>query len=101
MTRLAPLFALLVLAAACGSSSKQIGNRTPMDQEKYDRAVENKTLLIGMTQAEVKKVIGKPGKKDTEYIGGRELERWSYPKRSLDVYFDEEGFLVSWRAPFG
>ena len=100
MTRLAPLFALLLLAAACGSS-KQIGNRTPMDQEKYERAVENRTLLIGMTKSEVKQVIGKPGRKDTEFIGGRNLERWSYPKRSLDVYFDEEGFLVRWRAPFG
>jgi outer membrane protein assembly factor BamE (lipoprotein component of BamABCDE complex) len=101
MTKCAPLIALLVLAAACGSSSSQIGNRTLADQAKYERAVEAKTLLIGMTKSEVKQVIGSPDDKDTEIYGGNRLERWSYPKRSLDVYFDEEGFLVRWRAPFG
>ena len=99
MTRLAPLFALLVLAAACGSSSKQVGNRTLSDQERYEH--QKVFQARGWTKSEVKQVIGSPGRKDSEMIGGRELERWSYPKRSIDVYFDEDGFLVRWRAPFG
>ena len=93
---------LLVIAAACSSSSSsRIGNRTPADQEKYEKAVESKTLLYGMTESEVKQVVGPPDRKKTEKVGGRELEVWVYPKRSLDIYFDEEGFVVRWRAPFG
>ena len=54
-----------------------------------------------MTESEVKQVIGSPDRKRIETIGGSRLEVWVYPKRSLDVYFDDEGFVVRWRAPFG
>jgi hypothetical protein len=43
---------------------------------------------------------GKPEETSRQNRGETEYLVWEYRSRSLDLFFDYEGFLVTWHAPY-
>lgn len=98
---------LAVLAAAlagCGAAQKVAKaidgppERTRFEQERVDRAVKERAVILGMTKSEVRASRGEPQKTDiVEALGGK-LRRWIYPFD--EVYFDADGLVVGVKAAY-
>lgn len=81
--------------AAVGESEHKrvVAEAGPVLQEDQDIPIG--MLKVGMTAAEVRRVLGRPDSVvDIVTPGGRRLQRWAYPRisRRIDV---EEGRVVS------
>jgi len=107
--RVVLLLALLFPLLACGTSDKKVRaqdrkdkyGRYPEVAERYKKAVEQKKLLRGMVKSEVRAVMeGGPDRKREERRGGQNYTVWVYAKRSLDIWFDDEGYLMKWEGPY-
>jgi hypothetical protein len=100
MTRILPLFVLLLSCAGRDDGLDKYG-RTPQLAARYKEAVENRTLLRGMHKDEIEEVMGgRPEKISKRNRGDREYTVWEYRSRSLDLYLDDDGYLMDWRGPF-
>jgi len=92
---------LLLLAAACSTPADNDPNkrdkhgRLPEDAAKYAQAVKDRVMRLGMHKSEIKKVFGGgPDTKRKVERGGQTYEMWIYRSRSLDLYFDSDGYLM-------
>jgi hypothetical protein len=93
----------LVLVLGCSTPNKNDPNykdkhgRNAEDAEIYAKAVEERRLLPGMHKKEIRAVMG-GGPEKTRKIerGGTTYIMWLYYSRSLDLYLDEDGYLLRW-----
>lgn len=83
---------LLPLLAACGSPGSKAHNRTPEVQARFDEAVKNGQIRLGMSQDEVRKAIGRPKRTGREKRGKEYLDTWYYPGSA--VFFDAAGYVI-------
>ena len=106
---LSPVLATLVLLSllACSPRLNEKGqkvdkyNRTAKTAKGYAEAVKARRLKPGMTKGEVREIMrGKPEETSRQNRGDTEYLVWEYRSRSLDLFFDYEGFLVTWHAPY-
>ena len=89
----------LILLAACQSSTSQVPERTPEQEEKYKEAVARGEVKIGMTKGEVRAAIGPPKRTKKSMYRGRNATVWSY--LYTDIFFDENGYVLGWQSAVG
>jgi outer membrane protein assembly factor BamE (lipoprotein component of BamABCDE complex) len=91
-----PVFAALALAMffALSAMAQPARLPDPSRQEAPWRSPESwRQLRIGMSQGDVLRILGEPGKVTTYYA----FERWEYPDAlGQRVDFDERGRLSVW-----
>jgi len=73
-------------------------DRTVLQQERIDAAMEANRVIVGMTKSEVRKVRGEPQKKDTVDRMGGKVRRWMYPWD--EIYFDANGLVVGFYTAY-
>ena len=98
---------LLLSLTACAPRVNEKGQRidkhgrTAQTAKAYAEAVELRRLKPGMIKSEVREVMqGKPEETSRQNRGQTEYLVWEYRSKSLDLFFDDEGFLVLWHAPY-
>ena len=75
--------------------------RTAENAAAYAEAVKRRELKAGMIEKEVRQVMGgKPEVVEKQTRNQREYVVWQYRKRSVDLFFDDDGYLMFWRAPY-
>lgn len=94
---------LLVLSCAgprdAGTGRDKHG-RTEEVAAQYAAAVERKVLKMGMHKSEIRAVMdGGPDRVSRRRLGNRDYTVWEYRQRSIDLYLDDDGYLMKWRAP--
>lgn len=99
--RLLPLLLVLIACTPPQKDGRDKYGRTEDVAARYAAAVERRELLRGMHQDEVRAVMqGRPEKVSKQQRGDTTYTVWEYRSKSLDLYFDKQGFLMHWRAPF-
>ena len=103
MRLLLPLLLLVACAPRVNERGQPIDEygRTKEDAARYAQAVEKKRLKPGMHEGEVEAVMGgEPERIEEQMHNRKSYVVWQYRKRSLDLYFDHDGYLMFWRAPY-
>jgi hypothetical protein len=93
---------LLLLLAACSSAPADRGstaNRTPEVDKKYKEAAARGEVKIGMIQSEVRTAMGDPKRTKRTTYRRQPATCWSYI--NIDIYFDDEGFVIGWQSAYG
>lgn len=95
---------LLLLVACSGPNGNEPGldkyGRTPETAAQYAAAVERRELKPGMHKSEIREVMrGDPTRISRKSIGNTKYTVWEYRDRSLDLYLDDDGFLMRWSGP--
>jgi hypothetical protein len=105
----ARLLPLLLLLCACGGPEKKTDpanqkdkyGRYPHIAEQYKEAVAKKKLLRGMHKGEIRQVMGGgPERTRKEKRGKSTYTVWVYASRSLDLWLDNDGYLMKWEGPY-
>lgn len=98
---------LLFSLSACSPRLNEKGQaidkygRTAQTAKGYAEAVKNRRLKPGMIESEVREIMdGKPEQKSRRRRGQQRYVVWEYRSRSLDLFFDDDGYLVSWHTPY-
>jgi len=68
-------------------------------QEEIERAIGEKTIVVGMTQEQVVRSWGEPTKKTTDTSGSGDEERWTYSGRKWVSF--KSGVVSSWSGANG
>jgi len=96
------ILCLVASLAACRTAEEKrrdagyLPRRSELDQARYDEAVKNKRILVGMKKSEVLKAWGKPMKRDHTTFRGKRVERWEWA--FSDIYFDRAGYVVGYHT---
>ncbi|MHC4409976.1 MAG: hypothetical protein ACYS0F_13375 [Planctomycetota bacterium] len=99
--RLLPLVLVLIACTGPKKDGRDKYGRTEADAARYAAAVERRDPLLGMHQDEVRNIImGAPEKVSRQARADTTYTVWEYRSRSLDFFFDKQGFLMHWQAPY-
>jgi hypothetical protein len=104
---LSSLVLFVVSLSACAPRINERGQkidkhgRTAETAAGYADAVKNRRLKPGMHKGEVRDVMqSKPELTNYQKHNNKQYLVWQYRSRSLDIYFDDDGYLMFWRAPY-